>query len=122
MISVSGVFRNVFTHAVPKPRSTGTGETRIAASSTPSTSAPTAPRGGQFQDPEEPGHVHVDVGGVGEDVHRPRFLVGSRTQLGVERRGRGRPVPAPPARSDQLQLVSLVVSSSGAAVPLLPSV
>src|SRR6266511_2629297 len=37
MTSVSGVFRNVLTQNVPKPRSTGIGETRIAASSTPNT-------------------------------------------------------------------------------------
>src|SRR5438309_9143957 len=45
MMSVSGVLRNTLTQAVPKPRSTGTGETRIAASTTPKTSAmtPAAP-------------------------------------------------------------------------------
>src|SRR4029453_12308162 len=43
MISVSGVFRKVLTQVAPNPRSTGTGDTRIAASTTPSTSAPTVP-------------------------------------------------------------------------------
>ncbi len=42
MIRVSGVFRKMLTQAVPKARSTGTGETRIAASSTPQASAKTA--------------------------------------------------------------------------------
>src|SRR4029453_6980057 len=43
MISVSGVFRKVLTQVAPNPRSTGTGDTRIAASATPITSAPTVP-------------------------------------------------------------------------------
>ncbi len=42
MIRVSGVFRKMLTHAVPNARSTGTGETRIAASSTPQARASTA--------------------------------------------------------------------------------
>src|SRR3954464_5821684 len=41
MIRVSGELRNTLTHAVPKPRSTGTGDTRIAARPVPRTSAPT---------------------------------------------------------------------------------
>jgi hypothetical protein len=39
MIRVSGVLRKMLTQAVPKPRSTGTGDTRIAARTTPITSA-----------------------------------------------------------------------------------
>jgi hypothetical protein len=42
MSRVSGVLRNTFTQAAPNQRSTGTGETRIAASRTPRTSASTA--------------------------------------------------------------------------------
>src|SRR3954447_4853739 len=42
MISVSGVFRKMLTQAAPKARSTGTGETRMAASSVPRIRAKTA--------------------------------------------------------------------------------
>src|SRR6516164_3708265 len=42
MISVSGVLRTMLTYAVPIQLSIGTGESRIAASSVPRMSAPTA--------------------------------------------------------------------------------
>src|SRR3954470_3437561 len=41
MISVKGVLRKMLTQPAPNPRSTGTGETRIAASTTPITRAST---------------------------------------------------------------------------------
>src|SRR5687767_1045188 len=116
MMSVSGVFRNVLTHRVPKPRRTGTGETRIAASTTPSTSAPTVPAAVSFRIQRNP-------------VTYTSMLLGSeKTSIALTSSRRGREQPggassAGPARpsEDQLQLVSLATSSSGAAVPLLPS-
>ena len=53
MIRVSGVFRKMLTQAVPKARNTGTGETRIAASSTPQSEREHRGRAGQLENPEE---------------------------------------------------------------------
>lgn len=42
MMSVRGVLRKIVTYAVPTPRATGIGDTRIAARMVPSIRAPTA--------------------------------------------------------------------------------
>ncbi|CAM5515258.1 hypothetical protein SCYAM73S_01261 [Streptomyces cyaneofuscatus] len=42
MMTVSGMFRTMFTYAVPKPRISGTGPTRMAASRVPQIREPTA--------------------------------------------------------------------------------
>src|SRR5687768_6933525 len=104
MINVSGVLRKALTQAAPNPRSTGTGETRIAASSTPSTSA-----------------VSVDAP-VSRAIHQKpvryssRFVGSLKTSIATSLappagiRERGRP-PAGPARlPGHWQLVNLLVS------------
>ncbi len=44
MMTVSGMFRTMFTYAVAKPRMRGTGLTRIAASTVPRTREPAPER------------------------------------------------------------------------------
>src|SRR4051794_4997111 len=54
MIRVSGVFRKMFTQPAPAPRSTGTGDTRMAASRTPITRAPTVAAAVSFRIQRKP--------------------------------------------------------------------
>src|SRR4051794_6238451 len=112
MINVNGVLRNVLTQAAPKPRSTGTGETRIAASRTPSTRAKNAEAAVSRRIQRNP-------------VTYTSMLAGSVKTLIVlltSKPGGAGGTPAPPVTRGQPQFVSLPVSSVGAARPLSPSV
>src|SRR3954449_12865729 len=113
MIRVSGVFRKMFTQAAPNPRSTGTGETRAPASMTPRTSAKAAPASVSFRIQRNP------------VTYTSTFAGSEKTSIVTfaERDGgAGRPAPPWGVADDQEQLVNLLASSSGAALPLLPSV
>ena len=81
--TVSGVLRKIVTQNVPKARSGGTGETRQAAMSVPSSSEPTSATGDDPQRREEPVDEQVEI--VEDGVHvRPSSRVGLVA-------GRGRP-------------------------------
>src|SRR3954453_12795402 len=103
MISVKGVLRKMLTQPAPNPRSTGTGETRIAASRTPITRARTDDATVSFRIQRNP-------------VTYTSTLAGSEKTSIATLGLRGAP------GTGHAQLVSLLTSRSGAGLPLLPSV
>src|SRR3954471_6484074 len=116
MMSVSGVFRKVVTQAPPKPRNTGTGETRIAANSTPSTNAITADVSVSRAIQKNPvAYTCRFAGSVRTFI---TLLGGSAGPRGGDGRALGAVRPSP---GNQAQLVSLATSSCGAGWPLLPT-
>src|SRR3954447_20071474 len=107
MIRVRGVLRNMLTQPVPKPRSTGTGETRIAASNTPSTNAPTTEASVSLRIHRNPVTYTSTLAGSEKTFIALLYETRGYEMRGYERRGR-RPVKAAGPAPTQPQLVSLL--------------